>query len=160
MNLELVHSNITFLTTFIQFTLSIFIKSADIISCFFILQDACRYFLIESGFALFVAFLINVSIVSVSGTVCWAKNLSPEDAEQCGDLTLKGASFLLKVQVIIAEYLLMHTELTLIITSEGSTIAECAGKVEFDRLFHCVISFGTKLYNNRHLCWTIHHAGS
>ncbi|KAJ6730503.1 SOLUTE CARRIER PROTEIN FAMILY 11 MEMBER [Salix viminalis] len=60
------------------------------------INDACRYFLIESGFALFVAFLINVSIVSVSGTVCSAKNLSPEDADQCADLTLKGASFLLK----------------------------------------------------------------
>ncbi|XP_011027484.1 PREDICTED: metal transporter Nramp5-like [Populus euphratica] len=60
------------------------------------INDACRYFLIESGFALFVAFLINVSIVSVSGTVCLAKNLSPENADQCGDLTLKGASFLLK----------------------------------------------------------------
>ncbi|KAL3572808.1 hypothetical protein D5086_026712 [Populus alba] len=60
------------------------------------INDACRYFLIESGFALFVAFLINVSIVSVSGTVCLAENLSPENADQCGDLTLKGASFLLK----------------------------------------------------------------
>ncbi|KAJ6335712.1 hypothetical protein OIU78_012343 [Salix suchowensis] len=60
------------------------------------INDACRYFLIESGFALFVAFLINVSIVSVSGTVCLAKNLSPEDAARCDDLTLKGASFLLK----------------------------------------------------------------
>ncbi|KAL9359142.1 hypothetical protein Peur_047265 [Populus x canadensis] len=60
------------------------------------INDACRYFLIESGFALFVAFLINVSIISVSGTVCLAKNLSPENADQCGELTLKGASFLLK----------------------------------------------------------------
>ncbi|KAL9396112.1 hypothetical protein Peur_010365 [Populus x canadensis] len=60
------------------------------------INDACRYFLIESGFALFVAFLINVSVVSVSGTVCMAKNLSPENADQCGDLTLKSASFLLK----------------------------------------------------------------
>ncbi|KAF4386298.1 hypothetical protein G4B88_003515 [Cannabis sativa] len=31
-------------------------------------NDACRYFLIESGFALFVAFLINVAVISVSGT--------------------------------------------------------------------------------------------
>ncbi|KAL3737297.1 hypothetical protein ACJRO7_026122 [Eucalyptus globulus] len=33
-------------------------------------NDACRFFLIESGFALFVAFLINVSVMSVSGTIC------------------------------------------------------------------------------------------
>ncbi|GMY06705.1 metal transporter nramp5, partial [Fagus crenata] len=59
-------------------------------------NNACRYFLIESGFALFVAFLINVAIVSVSGTVCSAKNISNTTANQCGDLNLSSASFLLK----------------------------------------------------------------
>jgi hypothetical protein len=61
------------------------------------LQNACKYFLMESGFALFIAFLINVAVVSVSGTVCSADNLSPKDSEKCGDLTLNSASFLLKV---------------------------------------------------------------
>lgn len=65
-----------------------------------ILQDCCRYFLLESGFALFVAFLINVSIVSVSATVCTANNLSTEITDQCNDLTLNSASFLLKVHII------------------------------------------------------------
>ncbi|XP_014500139.1 metal transporter Nramp5 [Vigna radiata var. radiata] len=60
------------------------------------INDACRYFLIESGFALFVAFLINVAMVSVSGTVCAADNLSAASADQCSDLTLNSASFLLK----------------------------------------------------------------
>uniref|UniRef100_A0A7N2MK89 Uncharacterized protein n=1 Tax=Quercus lobata TaxID=97700 RepID=A0A7N2MK89_QUELO len=60
------------------------------------INDACRYFLIESGFALFVAFLINVAIVSVSGTVCLANNISNETANQCNDLNLNSASFLLK----------------------------------------------------------------
>ncbi|CAI0395678.1 unnamed protein product [Linum tenue] len=59
-------------------------------------NDACRYFLIESGFALFVAFLINVSVISVSGKVCTGTNISAEDAERCSDLTLNSASFLLK----------------------------------------------------------------
>ncbi|XP_071723636.1 metal transporter Nramp7.2-like isoform X2 [Rutidosis leptorrhynchoides] len=59
-------------------------------------NDACRFFLIESGFALFVAFLINVAVVSVSGTVCSANNLSSENASQCNDLTLNSAAFLLK----------------------------------------------------------------
>ncbi|KAM7507772.1 hypothetical protein LguiA_018225 [Lonicera macranthoides] len=58
------------------------------------INDACRYFLIESGFALSVAFLINVSVVSVSGTVC--SNISKDDTDQCNDLTLNSASFLLK----------------------------------------------------------------
>ncbi|XP_059630230.1 metal transporter Nramp7.2-like [Cornus florida] len=60
------------------------------------INDACRYFLIESGFALFVAFLINVSVISVSGTVCSAKNLTKETVDQCNNLNLNSASFLLK----------------------------------------------------------------
>ncbi|WCJ44396.1 Metal transporter Nramp5 [Euphorbia peplus] len=59
-------------------------------------NDACRYFLIESGFALSVAFIINIAVVSVSGSVCWAESLSKENARQCDDLTLNSASFLLK----------------------------------------------------------------
>ncbi|MED6139387.1 Metal transporter Nramp5, partial [Stylosanthes scabra] len=60
------------------------------------INEACRYFLIESGFALFVAFLINVAVISVSGTVCSSSNLSSENAGHCDDLTLDSASFLLK----------------------------------------------------------------
>ncbi|RWW72014.1 hypothetical protein BHE74_00020208 [Ensete ventricosum] len=60
-------------------------------------RDACRYFLMESGFALFVALLINIAVVSVSGTVCAADSLSSRDSDRCSDLTLNSASFLLKV---------------------------------------------------------------
>ncbi|CAA6667703.1 unnamed protein product [Spirodela intermedia] len=60
------------------------------------IDKACRYFLLESGFALAVALLINIAVVSVSGTICTAEDLSSENAEQCGDLTLNSASFLLK----------------------------------------------------------------
>ncbi|XP_065882000.1 metal transporter Nramp7.2-like [Euphorbia lathyris] len=60
------------------------------------INDACRYFLIESGFALFVAFLINVAVISVTGTVCVGDNVSPETADRCDDITLNSASFLLK----------------------------------------------------------------
>ncbi|KAI7756941.1 hypothetical protein M8C21_014392, partial [Ambrosia artemisiifolia] len=59
-------------------------------------NDACRYFLIESGIALFVAFLINVSIIAVSGTVCSADNLSSDELDRCSDLSLDSASFLLR----------------------------------------------------------------
>ncbi|KVH94766.1 Natural resistance-associated macrophage protein [Cynara cardunculus var. scolymus] len=52
--------------------------------------------LFESGIALFVAFLINVSIIAVSGTVCSAENLPSADFERCSDLSLDSASFLLK----------------------------------------------------------------
>ncbi|KAM0906038.1 hypothetical protein ACQ4PT_017008 [Festuca glaucescens] len=60
------------------------------------MNDACRFFLFESGIALFVALLVNIAIISVSGTVCNAGNFSPEDATKCGDLTLDSSSFLLK----------------------------------------------------------------
>ncbi|KAJ3709249.1 hypothetical protein LUZ61_012954 [Rhynchospora tenuis] len=60
------------------------------------INDACRFFLIESGFALFVALLINIAVVSVSGAVCKASDLSAESADRCNDLTLNSASFLLK----------------------------------------------------------------
>ncbi|KAK2659451.1 hypothetical protein Ddye_005984 [Dipteronia dyeriana] len=56
------------------------------------INDACRFFLIESGLALLVAFLINVAVISVSGTVCSDPNLS----DQCSNITLNSASFLLQ----------------------------------------------------------------
>ncbi|XP_059066958.1 metal transporter Nramp7.2-like [Cryptomeria japonica] len=58
-------------------------------------DTACRYFFIESAFALCVAFLINVAVVSVTGAVCTMPNLSGEDAEKCGNMDLHNASFLL-----------------------------------------------------------------
>jgi hypothetical protein len=44
-----------------------------------------------------VAFLINVSIISVSGSVCNSSNLNAEDQKSCEDLDLNKASFLLRV---------------------------------------------------------------
>ncbi|XP_073118367.1 metal transporter Nramp6.1-like [Elaeis guineensis] len=60
------------------------------------INNACRYFLFESAFALFVALLINIAVVSVSGTVCAADNLSQENSDRCSNLTLNSASFLLR----------------------------------------------------------------
>ncbi|KAL0663408.1 hypothetical protein Bca4012_100245 [Brassica carinata] len=60
------------------------------------IKEACRFYLIESGLALTVAFLINVSVISVSGAVCNAPDLSPEDRAKCEDLDLNKASFLLR----------------------------------------------------------------
>ncbi|GKU98481.1 hypothetical protein SLEP1_g11485 [Rubroshorea leprosula] len=57
---------------------------------------ACRYFLIETGFAFFVAFLINVAMVSVPAAVCFSPSLSVGDKDNCNNLTLDSASFLLK----------------------------------------------------------------
>ncbi|XP_021862382.2 metal transporter Nramp7.2-like [Spinacia oleracea] len=60
------------------------------------INQACKYFLLESGFALFIAFWINVAIISVSGTVCSSNDLTQLEADQCSDLTLNNASILLQ----------------------------------------------------------------
>jgi hypothetical protein len=44
-----------------------------------------------------VAFLINVSVISVSGAVCNSSHLSAEDQKSCENLDLNKASFLLEV---------------------------------------------------------------
>ncbi|KAK7836463.1 metal transporter nramp1, partial [Quercus suber] len=58
--------------------------------------DACQFYLIETGFALVVAFFINIAIISVSGTICSANNMSDDIANQCNNLNLDSAPFLLK----------------------------------------------------------------
>ncbi|MED6220974.1 Metal transporter Nramp6 [Stylosanthes scabra] len=60
------------------------------------IKEACRFYMIESGFALMVAFFINISVISVSGAVCNSSNLSADDQKSCDDLDLNKASFLLR----------------------------------------------------------------
>nr|XP_023885798.1 metal transporter Nramp5-like [Quercus suber]POE69191.1 metal transporter nramp5 [Quercus suber] len=60
------------------------------------IKSASKCFLIESGLALFLAFLINVAVVSVSGSVCSNPNISPENKAQCKNITLESAASLLK----------------------------------------------------------------
>ncbi|XP_051195404.1 metal transporter NRAT1 [Lolium perenne] len=60
------------------------------------IKVACRYFLIECSLAFIVAFLINVAVVVVAGSICSANSLSPADANTCGDLTLQSAPLLLR----------------------------------------------------------------
>ncbi|KAI3437187.1 Non-specific serine/threonine protein kinase [Psidium guajava] len=60
------------------------------------IKEACRFYMIESAFALMVAFLINISVISVSGAVCNSTSLSPHDQASCQNLDLNEASFLLR----------------------------------------------------------------
>ncbi|KAF3447018.1 hypothetical protein FNV43_RR12198 [Rhamnella rubrinervis] len=75
------------------------------------INDACRYFLWESGFALFVALLINIAVVSVSGTVC---------TNRCKDLTLNSASFLL--QNVLGRSSKIIYAIALLASGQSSTI--------------------------------------
>ncbi|XP_077231879.1 metal transporter Nramp6.2-like [Tasmannia lanceolata] len=60
------------------------------------INNACKYFFWESGFAVVVALLINVAMLSVTAAICYAKDITPEDAISCQNLTLDSAAFLLK----------------------------------------------------------------
>uniref|UniRef100_A0A7N2LZH5 Uncharacterized protein n=1 Tax=Quercus lobata TaxID=97700 RepID=A0A7N2LZH5_QUELO len=60
------------------------------------IKSASKCFLIESELALFLAFLINVAVISVSGSVCSNPIISPENKAQCKNITLESAASLLK----------------------------------------------------------------
>ncbi|OMO72971.1 Natural resistance-associated macrophage protein [Corchorus olitorius] len=80
---------------------NLFLHSALVISrkiphSFEGIRNASKYFLLESGIALFFAFLINVAVVSVTGSVCFHPNISPENRTDCKNITLDSAVSLLK----------------------------------------------------------------
>ncbi|XP_042507009.1 metal transporter Nramp5-like [Macadamia integrifolia] len=80
---------------------NLFLHSALVISrkvphSFHGINSACKHFLIESGVALFVAFLINVAVVSASGSVCSDPELSFNNKAHCNNITLDSAAFLFK----------------------------------------------------------------
>uniref|UniRef100_A0A0D3EPA7 Uncharacterized protein n=2 Tax=Oryza TaxID=4527 RepID=A0A0D3EPA7_9ORYZ len=58
-------------------------------------KDASTFFLLENALALFIALLVNVAIVSISGTIC-TNNLSFADTSTCSSLTLNSTYVLLK----------------------------------------------------------------
>lgn len=60
------------------------------------INEACTCYMVESGIALIVAFVINICVISVSGAVCNSPTLSIEYQQSCSDLDLNKASFLLK----------------------------------------------------------------
>ncbi|KAF8049289.1 hypothetical protein N665_2247s0003 [Sinapis alba] len=70
--------------------------------------------------ALSVAFLINVSVISVSGAVCNASDLSPEDQASCQDLDLNKASFLLRN--VVGKWSSKIFAIALLASGQSSTI--------------------------------------
>ncbi|TVU33527.1 hypothetical protein EJB05_25350, partial [Eragrostis curvula] len=60
------------------------------------IRAACRYFLIECSLTFIVAFIINVSVVVVAGSICNGEKLSPADANTCSELTLQSTPLLLR----------------------------------------------------------------
>ncbi|KAJ9670278.1 hypothetical protein PVL29_026680 [Vitis rotundifolia] len=74
---------------------SALVTSRKIPHSFDAIRSASKYFIIESGLALFIALLINVAVVSVSGSVCSNPHASSQNKDHCEDITLESASFLL-----------------------------------------------------------------
>ncbi|KAJ1270448.1 hypothetical protein BS78_06G052900 [Paspalum vaginatum] len=58
-------------------------------------KDTSTFFLIENAFALFLVLLVNVAIVSSTGTICAGSQLV-DDINTCSSLTLNSTSILLK----------------------------------------------------------------
>ncbi|RLM80353.1 metal transporter NRAT1 [Panicum miliaceum] len=103
------------------------------------IRAACRYFLIECSFAFIVAFLINVSVVVVAGTICNANNLSPADANTCSDLTLQSTPMLLRNVLGRSSSVVYAVAL---LASGQSTTISCtfAGQVIMQRLVRNLIT--------------------
>uniref|UniRef100_A0A6J0PF47 Metal transporter Nramp5-like n=1 Tax=Elaeis guineensis var. tenera TaxID=51953 RepID=A0A6J0PF47_ELAGV len=91
------------------------------------INNACRYFLLETAFAMFVALLINIAVVSVSGTVCAADSLSQENSNRCNDLNLNSASFLFKN--VLGKSSFVVYAIALLASGQSSAIScTCAGQ--------------------------------
>ncbi|KVI06072.1 Natural resistance-associated macrophage protein [Cynara cardunculus var. scolymus] len=86
------------------------------------IKEACRFYLIESGIALAVAFLINISVISLSGSVCNSSNLNPDDQKSCQDLDLNKASFLLKASNVLGKWSSKVFAIALLASGQSSTI--------------------------------------
>ncbi|KQK04475.1 metal transporter Nramp4 isoform X2 [Brachypodium distachyon] len=71
------------------------VLSRKIPSCSKGVKDASTFFLVENALALFLALLVNVAVVSLSGTIC-ANNLSLDDNNRCSSLSLNSAAVLFK----------------------------------------------------------------
>ena len=54
------------------------------------------FFLIENAFAMLLVLLVNVAIVSITGTIC-ANTQLVDNINACSSLTLNSTSILLKV---------------------------------------------------------------
>jgi len=125
--------------------------------------------MIESAFALMVAFLINISVISVSGAVCNSSNLSAEDQNSCQDLDLNKASFLLRVCNHHHLYLVLELHISFLLESvliKSLMIIfyvvhtqECLGQMEFKTICNCFTCLRSKFYHNRNICRAIRHAG-
>lgn len=119
-----------------------------------------------------IAFLINVSVISVSGAVCNSPNISAEDQKSCQDLDLNKASFLLKVcssakfastfkHFLLGFWSVMwFHNLDVLPWWFASIFAECFGELEFKTFCNCFASIRSELYNYRDICRPICYAGT
>ncbi|XVF59119.1 hypothetical protein PTKIN_Ptkin07bG0249600 [Pterospermum kingtungense] len=100
---------------------NLFLHSALVISrkispSFESIKSASKYFLLESGLALFLAFLINVAVISVTASVCF----HPENRTDCKNITLDSAVSLLKND--LGEWSSKLYAISLLASGQSSTV--------------------------------------
>ena len=132
-------------------------------------QSASRCFLLESSLALLFAFLINVAVIAVSGSVCSYPNISSESKKQCKNITLDSAAFLLKVY-LLARLILHWIHCWQQYWSMESSKNVCSfltyhvetgrfRQVELKALCYLFACFGSEFNCYRNLCRPVYYAG-
>lgn len=140
------------------------------------MQSASKYFLLESGLALFIAFLINVAVISVTGSVCSNPNITLENKNHCNNITLDSASFLLKVRrraeqgscnprnsknnsIWFFIFCLGYTYLWVYVPINENIFIERSWKVELEAVRGVLARLWPEFDCNGDLCRSIYHAG-
>ncbi|KAF3778475.1 Metal transporter [Nymphaea thermarum] len=91
------------------------------------INDACRYFAIESAPPMALALFVNIVAVVVAGSICFASNISPGTAAACKDLTLYNAAILLKD--VLGKWSRLVYGISILASSQGSALTVgCSGQ--------------------------------
>ncbi|KAG6701004.1 hypothetical protein I3842_08G142200 [Carya illinoinensis] len=85
------------------------------------INSASKFFFIESGLSLVVAFLINVVVMSVSASVCSNPNISVDSKGHCKNITLESAAFLFKND--LGKWSAKLYAISLLASGQSSTVA-------------------------------------
>nr|CAB3486728.1 unnamed protein product [Digitaria exilis] len=122
------------------------------------IQATSTFFLIENAFALFLVLLVNVAIVSMTGTIC-ADSQLVDNISICSGLTLKSTSVLLKVST--DENIVQASVVNFNNVEEYYLLQiEYVWEIKFKNIWLGIISFRSKLHSGHQLLWAIHYAGN
>ncbi|CAN6476115.1 unnamed protein product [Victoria cruziana] len=91
------------------------------------INDACRYFAIESAPPMALALFVNIVAVVVAGSICFASDISPGTAAACKELSLYNAAILLKD--ILGKWSRIVYGISILASAQGSALTVgCSGQ--------------------------------